>query len=472
MKRLLAFFCLFSLISCNQDSTEKSEVEPSEATYFQTSKIDVSQKFYISQKLEDLELARNIDKIIDQSKFSNARWGIFVVSLTEGRILTAKNGRKAFIPASVLKILTSIVALDMLGKDFRWTTRIFAKGKLENGVLEGDLILYEAAPDLDDSGIKKLAEQLKEKGLKVVKGNILGDDSFNGSKLSGNEWKWYHEAKVSVPNVNPSRARIVDVSFFPTNESTKINPNLESSSESDENPIGQKLRTKNIKNFSLLAAKALADKLKKSGIKIEGNVQSVDWKSKKKADLQKATEIASLESQTLEEIIKKMNKDSLNLYAELILRTLSKHFGENTFEEVRGNDRTRTAVIKRWLTEKGIKLQENESISDGSGLSRNNLLTPETVAKILILGTQIKDSKVFLESLPVAGKDGTLRHRLTNLSGKVIAKTGSIFSVSSLAGYIKRQSGETLSFVIFCNDFPNSNEVNTVIDKIVSQIAS
>ncbi|MFN3329836.1 MAG: D-alanyl-D-alanine carboxypeptidase, partial [Pyrinomonadaceae bacterium] len=177
----------------------------------------------------------------------------------------------------------------------------------------------------------------------------------------------------------------------------------------------------------------------------------------------------------LGEIVHKMNKYSVNLYAELILRTLGKKFGSETLErnpkmrKVRGDDRAGAAVIEKWLEEKGIKLQENESIKDGSGLSRLNLVTPETIARVLIAATKIKNSDVFAKSLPIAGIDGTLSARLTNFAGKINAKTGSISFVNSLAGYIRKRD-ETIVFVIFCNNA--SAESVTLIDKIVSELAS
>jgi serine-type D-Ala-D-Ala carboxypeptidase/endopeptidase (penicillin-binding protein 4) len=183
--------------------------------------------------------------------------------------------------------------------------------------------------------------------------------------------------------------------------------------------------------------------------------------------------LASLDSQTLGEIIRKMNKDSVNLYAELILRTIGRKFGDTAPDEnpraqkTRGDDAAGTAVIKKWLTESGASFQETESLKDGSGLSRLNFITPETLGRALIAANQLKSAEIFRNSLPIAGADGTLRGRLGNVSGKILAKTGSITYVNSLAGYAKNER-ETLAFVILCNNETRKADSSILIDSIAT----
>jgi D-alanyl-D-alanine carboxypeptidase/D-alanyl-D-alanine-endopeptidase (penicillin-binding protein 4) len=171
-----------------------------------------------------------------------------------------------------------------------------------------------------------------------------------------------------------------------------------------------------------------------------------------------------------------MNKDSVNLYAELILRTLGKKFGSEAPDEnpkarkTRGDDSAGTAVIKKWLAENSSgSFQETEAIKDGSGLSRLNFVTPETIGRALIAGNQIKAAEVFRNSLPVAGTDGTLRGRLGNAAGKISAKTGSIAYVNSLAGYAKK-TDETLAFVILCNNETRRADSSVLIDKLAASL--
>ncbi len=464
------------------------------------SNINLAKPLEISKKPEDVALARKIDEAIEKSEFSNARWGIFVVSLKDGRVLAARDAQKLFNPASVQKIITSVAALDKLGADFRWQTRIYSQNKIENGTLDGDLILYgQGAPDLTDEGIENLVGQLKAKGLQKIKGNIVGDESYFmgdaiGDGWAWNELQWYYGAEASALSINKN---LVNVSL--QNGKPKIEPNtdyIELSGEvqpvQDIESVGLKRGLGNnkiyvwgegrnldvrvaVENPALWSARILKDALAKNGIAVEGDAKSADWKAENKLKAETAIELASVESQTLGEIVRKMNKDSVNLYAELILRTLGKRFGTEAPDEnpkiqkTRGDDSAGTSVIKKWLTENGASFQETESIKDGSGLSRLNFITPETLGRALIAGNQMKAADIFRNSLPVAGVDGTLRGRLGKFSGKILAKTGSITFVNSLAGYAKNDR-ETLAFVILCNNETRKADSSVLIDSIAASL--
>src|SRR5438093_6876230 len=133
-------------------------------------------------------LAREIDRLIDESGLAQARWGVVVKSMADGRLLYSRNGDKLFTPASNMKIYTTAVALDLLGADYRWRTSVYAGKQVDaSGTLEGDLILYgRGAPDVDSfrkDGLPALAAQLKEQGLRRVRGNIIGDESYFRGEL-------------------------------------------------------------------------------------------------------------------------------------------------------------------------------------------------------------------------------------------------------------------------------------------------
>jgi D-alanyl-D-alanine carboxypeptidase/D-alanyl-D-alanine-endopeptidase (penicillin-binding protein 4) len=167
-----------------------------------------------------------------------------------------------------------------------------------------------------------------------------------------------------------------------------------------------------------------------------------------------------------------MNKDSVNLYAELILRTLGKKFGETAPDEnpkmqkVRGDDSAGSSVVKKWLTENNVATDEIK-IHDGSGLSRLDFVTPEALGRALVFAAQSKFSETFKNSLPISGTDGTLRGRLGNVSGKIAAKTGSITYVNALAGYANNER-ETIAFVILCNNETRKSDSSSVLDTIAA----
>src|SRR5437870_6348501 len=148
--------------------------------------------------LRNPTLAREIDRLIDESGLAQARWGVVVKSMADGRIVYSRNGDKLFTPASNMKIYTTSVALDLLGADYRWRTSVYAdKQPDQNGVIEGDLILYgRGAPDLlsfrkgSVPSLADLADQLYQRGVRRVRGNVIGDDSHFRGNAYGDGWQW------------------------------------------------------------------------------------------------------------------------------------------------------------------------------------------------------------------------------------------------------------------------------------------
>ncbi len=501
---LLLFIALFSACRSSRQNINSQDISSISEDGFSvpTPSINLGKPLEISQKTEDIALAKKINELIESSEFANARWGVFVVSLKDGRVLAARDAQKLFTPASVQKLLTSVVALEKLGADFRWKTSVFASNKIENGVLDGDLILYgQGAPDLSDEGIENLANQLKAKGLQKIKGNIIGDESYFkgdnfGDGWAWNELQWYYGAEASALSVNRNQVNLSLQNGKPTTSTSlmevsgEVKPNQNGEIESigvkrelGENRVYVWGEGKNLdvrvamQNPALWSAKIFKGALQKKGITVEGDARSAGWKTENKIDIANADELAIVESQTLAEIVRQMNKDSVNLYAELILRTLGKKFGAEAPDEnpktqkTRGDDAAGTSVIKKWLTENGATFQETETIRDGSGLSRLNFITPETLGRALIAAAQIKEAEIFKNSLPVAGTDGTLRGRLGNVRGKILAKTGSITAINSLAGYAKNER-ETLAFVILCNNETRKADSSISIDEIATLLTN
>lgn len=478
--------------------TSKTEVvQPSETPpEIPTPNINLAKPLEISKLPADLKLCEKINQTIDQSEFANARWGIIVISLKDGRVTCGREAQKLFNPASIQKLLTSVVALDKLGSDFRWKTLVYSNKQIEGDTLDGDLILYgTGAPDFDDNSLDKLLNQLQQKGLKHIRGNIVGDESFfKGDKVGDgwawNELQWYYGAEASALTFDDNQAEITlnngkpvsSTGYMTVRGEVKPVQDIEAiglKREISENEVyawgnGANLQARvSVNKPALWAVKTLKEKLAKNGISIDGEVKFVDWKTDNKFDVSNAVELASIESQTLGEIIRKMNKDSVNLYAELILRTLGKKFGETAPDEnpkiqkLRGDDSAGASVIKKWLTENNIATDEIK-IHDGSGLSRLDFVTPEAIGRALVFASQAKFADVFKNSLPIAGVDGTMRGRLKNVSGKVLAKTGSITYVNSLAGLAKGMNEETFAFVIITNNETRKNDSSVVVDSIVT----
>src|SRR5947209_3486056 len=146
-----------------------------------------------AQALSDPALSSAINEVIQQGDAAQARWGVFVMSLNDSRVLCSRDGERLFTPASNMKIFTTAVALDLLGEDFRWRTSVYAEKQVDPaGTLDCDLVLYgRGAPDLTSKrDLVALANQVYERGLRRVGGNVIGDASYFRGEPYGVGWQW------------------------------------------------------------------------------------------------------------------------------------------------------------------------------------------------------------------------------------------------------------------------------------------
>ncbi|MDX6614496.1 MAG: hypothetical protein QOD75_3682 [Blastocatellia bacterium] len=472
----------------------------------------------------DIELSRQIERAIKDSPFAGARWGVFVMSLEDGRVLSSRDGDKLFTPASNMKIYTTAVALDLLGADYRWRTSVYAPAEPDaSGNITGDVTLYgRGAPDLvsqtkeKNPSLVELADALYARGVRRIKGNVVGDEShFRGNQFGDgwlwNDVQWYFGAEASALSINSNE---VDLNITPASTSgspatVAINRRADyfrivnnvvtgapgiptrvgiARGQSDnefvvwgEFPAGGKGfgAHLSVSNPALWAATLFRDALVARGIVVEGQVVRRDFRGvvTERFDPQRAIELAAVTSKSLGEIVTETNKKSINLYAELILRTLGKERGvlapvlDPTKARERGDDEAGLAVIRIWLERAGIPAG-NLALHDGSGLSRLDLVSPEVTTRLLAAMAKRPASTIFRGSLPVGGKDGTLASRLTATNGRIAAKTGSLTYDDSLSGYATTSDGRVLAFSIDCNDATSRGNSISVIDKIASVIAS
>jgi D-alanyl-D-alanine carboxypeptidase/D-alanyl-D-alanine-endopeptidase (penicillin-binding protein 4) len=470
----------------------------------------------------DSELARLINEAIDTSEFAGARWGVYVVSSQDGHAVYARNSDQLFTPASNMKVYTTAVALDLLGADYRWRTSVYAAAAPDaKGVVSGDLVLYgRGAPDLTSrsnkekpSSLAQLADALYERGVRRIRGDIIGDESYFRGEPLGDGWlwndvQWYFGAEPSALSIDDNE---VDVEVKPPDKSgaapivrlSREQADLQVTSEianvkadeplsvgihrglSDnkvhvwgEFPAGSRgfgARLA-VHNPARLAASLFLTTLKAKGISIDGEAKTRDFRSPRsqRFDPSKAIELASVSSRPLAEIVKTTNKESVNLNAELILRTLGRERGvtteEKTRERERGDDEIALDLIRGWLARNGVASQ-NLGLHDGSGLSRLDLVTPEATVGLLQGIMKTQSAYAFRDSLPQAGTDGTLRGRLREYKDRVFAKTGSLTYDNSLSGFLTSPDGENLTFSIMANDQTGRASSTKLIDQIVTILA-
>jgi len=469
-------------------------------------------------------LAERIDRTIDESDIASARWGVHVISLTDGSTIYQRNAGQLFTPASNMKIYTTGVALNVLGADFRWRTSVYANAQPDaGGTIAGDLVLYgRGAPDFvtqskDEArgSLAKLVDDLYQRGVRRIDGNVIGDESyFRGDPLGeGWQWtdlQWYFAAEASALTINGNE---VGVNLVPSSESdgspevkaaepsayVKVENRMVNGKQGVRPTIGvhRGLSDNNVRvwgefppggkgfgarlsvhNPALWAASMFRDALKSRGITIAGEAQARDSRvpPSQRFNPSQAFELAFVNSQALGEIAKKTNKDSNNLYAELILRTIGRERGEmaalpSEIGRERGDAEVGLAVVRLWLSRSGVNT-ERLALHDGSGLSRLNLVTPESATALLQALSKTPTSQVFKDSLPISGRDGTLSGRLKTLTARVLAKTGSLTYDTSLSGYLTASNGDVFLFSIMCNDQTRRASTTKLIDQIVGTLAS
>lgn len=467
-----------------------------------------------NQTTDNSELARKIEQAINESKFASSRWGISVISLKDGRAVYSRDADKTFSPASNMKLITTAAALDLLGADYRWRTSVFTENAPDETGNISNIILYgRGAIDLDSNALNHLADEVYKSGVRRVKGDVVGDESFFRGDALGEGWlwndvQWYFGAEASALTVNHNEIRVIvkptddnqaaNATLEPANGYVRLNNETKTIESGNVISIGihRGLSDNEVRLWgnvparssgisarlsvykpALWAAQLFRDALKAKGIAIEGSARSIDAKDKqtKDSDLKNPTELAYAESAPLSEIVRRTNKESWNLAAELMLRTIGQKFGDTAPDPspqkmaVRGDDAAGVAVLKKWLGDKGIRT-DGLSLHDGSGLSRLTLVTPESMARLLAFMNNHPSSQTYKESLPIAGQDGTLSGRFRNSEAKqhIFAKTGTLMYISALSGYITTLKGETLAFSIICNDDTQPGDSNYLIDEIAA----
>jgi D-alanyl-D-alanine carboxypeptidase/D-alanyl-D-alanine-endopeptidase (penicillin-binding protein 4) len=472
------------------------------------------------------ELQTRISQILAKPELAPAMVGIKVTSLDSGRVLFEENAAKLLRPASNMKIYTVATALDRLSPDYRFTTSVYGPVKPDAaGVLRGDLRIYgRGDPSIAarfNNGdyfktIDDLASRIVAAGVKRVEGDLVGDESyFVGPKYgAGWEWEdltWYYGAEVTPLTVNdnaldlfikpgPAVGQPALITTGPPDPLLTVVNRVTTSVKGvrrdisihrglNENtititgtiPLDDRGYTGGIgiSHPALLFVYLLRNSLAQKGVLVTGRSRTtgevvLPFVSSVSPVAQE--EIATLQSPPFSVVAAQTLKSSQNLYTELILRTLGKlapgpattTIGNQTSEELG------IEAVKSFLKTAGIR-PESLVLDDGSGLSRNDMITAEASVQLLTFMSKHRYAGVFRDALPIAGVDGTLRNRLkgTPAENNLRAKTGSLSSATSLAGYVTTAAGEKLAFSIMVNNYPSDVDPRAAcIDPIALLLAS
>lgn len=462
-----------------------------------------------SQEADRRNLVRQIDRILNRRSYKRASWGIHVHWIEAGEPVYSMSSDLPLSPASNVKIFTTAAALDQLGPDFRFDTRLIAEGRLSaDGTLEGNLVLQgDGDPNLSGGLEKKtqpfvyldrIVRAARDAGIRVVDGDVIGDDSYFVHAPFGKGWTKgdvrhrygaavsalsFHDNVLSLA-VGPGK-KIGDrlrVSFFPsysflpfTNRGKTVSRDARKTFAWSGPGKGNRIRMWGdmpvssrrswqlipVDDPALYTATIFWERLRKAGIKVRGRARA---RHQGESTTTQGSEIYVHSSLPLKDIITHVNKRSHNLSAEILLRALGAELAGV------GSDEVGLEMVYDFLRAAGVD-PDTVDLHDGSGLSRDNLITSRAEVSLLNHLAQQPYFPLFMESLAVAGRDGTLKRRMRRSAtrGKVYAKTGSLRNVTSLGGYIRTRSQRTLAFSILVNN--HSFNAKRAADRICEALA-
>lgn len=460
-----------------------------------------------AEENEDEQLAAVLDEILADDRYDGSQFGLVVAEADSGQILYDRGGSQRLVPASNTKMLTSAAAIDILGPDYTYITEVATNAELQGGDLNGDLYLRGTGdPTLLPEDYDALAAAVADAGVTQIHGDLVADDTTFDQVRLGPEWGWddlsyYYSAEISALTVAPdtdydagtvivsvepgAEGEAPQVSVDPATEYVEFDNSAVTVAEGEDSSIGIERRhgTNTIEitgqiaagdtasswttvwNPTGYAADVFASALDRHGVKVSGDVRlSVPTPDG-------AETLADHESMTLEELLVPFMKLSNNGHAE----TLTKTIGVETAGE--GTWSAGLAAMEEFVAEIGMDTA-NQRQSDGSGLSRWNLIPPREFANLLV-GAQDADwFDAWYAAMPIACQEdrldgGTLRTRMcdTPAEGNVHAKTGSLTSVSGLSGYVTDADGRELVFSFISNDYL-ADSVKDIEDTVAVALAS
>lgn len=358
-------------------------------------------------------LQANLDSIIKKSSFLNTtQLGFLVYDLTADSVLYAHGEKQTLRPASTMKLITAITALDKLGGAYLYKTKLYYTGEIIDStrVLNGDIyIIGGMDPKLGSDDLRAFANSISELGIDTIRGNIYGDRSMKDKDLLGEGWCWDDDNPVLSPLVYARKDNLLS---------------------------------------------RFVEYLTKAGISHDGDLLDKTCPSG-------AKEIC-MRTHTIEQILHRMMKDSDNLYAESMLYQIGLTQG-------RPSTAKKARAVEQALLKKIGMASAPHRFADGSGLSLYNYVSAEIEVAFLRYAYENTDIYSYLwPALPIAARDGTLEKRMakTPAAGNVRAKTGTVSGISSLAGYCTSKNGHMLCFSIICQGGMKSASSKNFQDKV------
>lgn len=452
------------------------------------------------------EVGPKVEALIQRLAPPEAHVGVSVVRFGTGEVVYTREANKLFTPASLQKLATAGAALGLLGAQRRFTTRLLSAAPVESGVLKGDLVLKgDGDPMLEAADLEKMATSLRAQGVREIAGDLIGDATiFSPEGRSPAGWAWddldagyaatasgltLHRNAVTVTVTPGARGgEPLKLDIAPTTNYLQLRNTAHTLASGEQGTLGfglerftpgswqealnvrggltpgaaaetEQLAVADPARFTLTVFK---EALGRQGVALRGQPRLGAAPAGARA-------IVAHHSPPLADLTREMLKESDNLIAETVLLHLGikGKGGPATWEKG-------LATLRGYLERAGLP-NDAYRLSDGSGLSRYNAMSPTQLTRLLTyLPSQRLAYPSFLLGLPVAGVDGTLSRRLagTGTRGRLRAKTGTMSGVSGLAGYLETQDGETLVVVVMTSGFVGpATKIRQLQDALVETLA-
>lgn len=470
-------------------------------------------------------LSGRFDSVLDAPRFVAASWGIRVVSLDSGTTLYQRNADKLLVPASTAKLFTAAAALDTFGADYRIPTVVLSSARpARDGGLRGDLVLYgygDPSLGIDQRAdwAHVLAKQLRDAGLREVKGNLIADATRFAAPLHGRGWdagdlQHGFGAPASALSVDDNTVRLTIQPGLHAGNLARLHFQPETSAPQLDNRLrtvparaagdislirrpgdttlyafgaiaadaGEQNYRLALNDPALVAAIQLRQALADVGIGVRGKLRSVYWPAiGSTEDGEEWIKLAEDYSPPLSELVRRGLKISHNAYMQNLLLMLGANDADLRLAEqvegarplaFRSSERRGIDVLSRYVARLGIAA-EHVNMEEGAGLSRRDLLTASALTRLLVAHGSGDQYLAFRLALPEAGVDGTLLGRMRNsaAAGRVFAKTGSMSMIWSLAGYATTAAGERLAFAFLLNHYQPSADGNDRASRELDNLA-
>ena len=480
-------------------------------------------------------LEREVTAILERAGLERAHWGVHAVDAATGAVIYSRNADRLFVPASNLKLVVAAAGAHYLGPDYVWQTTLHAAGALADGELRGNLVVRgNGDPGISGrfadgmlDVLESWADSLAERGIRRITGDIIADQTLWDSQLRSPDWElydvnWWYAAPVAPLGFNdnaidfrvrpgavgqparitwqPAEAELVLINgtrTVPAGGDYTLDFDRVAGTDTifafGEIPAGAAARDEHfaVADPGRYLATVLRTILQASGISVGGNARSVYAAP---SDVASAAALFGLpaaarresapggtvaegaigtgtpplftwRSKPLPETVAPILLTSQNWFAEQLLKTIGLEArGEGSFQAGLAAE---TEFLTRIV---GID-SAAFVLRDASGLSASNLITPRALVRLVdhIHDSDLRD--VLEPGISVSGESGSLRNRLTDLSGRVAAKTGSIRHVNSLSGVVRAQGRDIVFAILANNTGLSGTRVAAAIDDLVRLLA-